>query len=230
MVYTISGSHLYSIDLNLFCSSVLVLDNKTVLVTSAYQSKGYKFNIVDLAKKEIVGGFVDTTDEELTWRHLQGEKNFYKNGKEILFHEMMNNSIGVITKEMCATKYQLKFSNEAPNSFWQSKYQNVMDISMTAIQNGYTFGVPYFLETRNSMLFTYHAGMSYLMCYHDKKLKESIQFSKISFDEISEPLDIISLGLDFNSKESCIITIPEYVQIEGINNNGNPVLCFIEPK
>jgi len=141
--YSKDGSHIRSKKLDTYVATIYPIAKSRLLVTSAYQDAGCKFTILDGETLDEVGSFGKIRDNELSWRHLTGQRNFYRHGGALLFHESLNNEVSVLTADSCSVSMTVDlFGRNAPKSFLESEFDSIFDFFMQADEAGYCMGLP----------------------------------------------------------------------------------------
>lgn len=241
--FSTDNKYLASSKLDFFPATIYPLNNKELLLTSAYQNEVDKFHVFDSNSLRELSSFCPINKAELTYRHIMDQANFYEFDKKLRFHEPMNNYIYDIDDNKVSAVYHFDFYGmNPPSDFWTQSYSNVMDINMKATREKYCFGIPVYAENNDNIIFTYRDAEKYLMCLYSKKKGDAIQFESIEFFKKMPPILIEDLSCNFFSNENLTIAIPGhlffdendqiYVQelASVIKNNGNPVICLVKLK
>ena len=210
--YTVNNDFVAAEKLDFFPASIYITDNGKLLLTSAYQNEGDKFNVYNTESLQREGSFHPITKAEMSYRHIMGQSNFYTYDDRLLYHEPMNNSVynldvanGLYTE---LYRFDLDGHNP-PADFWEQQYSNVAEINIAAIEKDYNFGLPVFAITDNYMLFTYRAGANYRMCLYNRRDGSSRSFEALQFAHNMPAVSIADISFCFSNEESLYMVIPE---------------------
>ena len=240
--YTIENDFVAAEKLDFFPASIYVSDKGKILLTSAYQNEGDKFCVYDAESLQCESSFQPIVKEEMSYRHIMGQSNFYIYDDQLLYHEPLNNSIFSIDIGNSSYTEIYRFDlngNNPPTEFWAQTYANVMEINMAAMENGYSFGLPVFAMTDRYMLFTYRDGADYLMCLYDRRDGTSRSFNALKFEENMPAVSVADILFCFLDEKTLCMVIPENfffdedsgAYVEGLLPesavNGNPVVVML---
>lgn len=206
--YTNQGDYMASSELEYYPASIDILDEDKLILTSAYQSDEEKFIIYDCETLNLQHSFVPINRNQITWRHIYGQSNFYKRGEEILFHEPMNNTIFQIDESGVTPKYSFDlFGRNISEKFLNGHYSSIMEANIEAEKNAFCFGLPIYSETDEEIWFTYRDGSHYRICKYDKESKCSVQSDSLNFTGISLSIPISNIFLHSESDSEQIIVL-----------------------
>lgn len=212
--YGMDGTHLKSASLDYLPASIC-FNSGSLIVTSACQEKVHHFHVLSSSTLKEEDSFGDYSEAELTYRHILSQNNFFQFGESLLYHELMNNTVSRITdKGLYPDKTFDLFGSNAPEEFWNKKYDNVVDIMMKLNDAGYCYGLEKYAESETRILFTYRSGMKDWMCLYDKKNDSSFQFNRIDFKEFGASVGIGDISFQFNSEEDISLYFPVEVMSE----------------
>ena len=207
--YTLDGKYVKASVLDFYPASMTALEDGSLLLTSAYQSEEDKFHVYDGASITREYSFIPVEKNQITWRHFLGQKNFFRYGRRLLFHEPMNNTVYQIKgKEAIPYKELDLFNRNAPKKFWQQRYKNVADIFNRANELKYCFGMPEYCETDDVIWFTYRDGPKYHLCHYSKKTGHSVQSDYLEIPGLSAriPVGDVRFSLEGDGSRMIVIT------------------------
>lgn len=241
--YSTGNEYVSSVTLDFFPASLAVLDDRTLLLTSACQDAVDKFHLFDAVSLQACGSFCPVNPAELTWRHFMNQTNFFVYDGRLLFHEPMNNTVYRIERDALVPVCELNlYGKNPPADFWSQTYANVMEINIKATQANYCFGTPVYAESDDAIVFTYRDAENYRMCVYSKKSGEAKQSEAIGFYEGLPPIRVENIAFHFFSGDDLSMTIPGYLFFDEndrplvpelaskIKNKESPVVCLVKMK
>ena len=226
LVYGMDGAHLKSASLDYLPASIY-FNAGSLIVTSACQDKVHRFHVLSSSSLKEENSFGDYSEAELTYRHILSQNNFFRFGEILLYHELMNNTVSRITdKGQYPDKSFDLFGRNAPEEFWNKKYDSVVDIMMKLNDTGYCYGLELFAESETRILFSYRSGMKDWMCLYDKENGSAVQFDSIYFKELEASASISDISFQFNSDEDISLYFPaEVISANKIGfNDGQTII------
>lgn len=241
--FTTENRYLASVKLDFYPATLFLLNDREVLLTSAYQTEADKFHVVDAESLQELSSFQPIDKAEMTYRHFMNQTNFFEFDNRLLFHEPMNNQVYEISGNTASEVYRFDFYGmNPPAEFWSHTYANVMEINRKATSEKYCFGLPVYAESREHLLFTYRDAENYRMGICSKKNGKGVQFDAIRFFEGMPPVAIEDLSCNLFSAEDMTIAIPGHLFFDDegricvpelasvLKGDGNPVLCLVKLK
>lgn len=207
VMYDHTGRYVSSANLDFYPASLIVSDGQIIL-TSAYQEEGDKFNVYDSSTLNRKYSFAPINENQITWRHLMWQSNFYEYDDELFFHEPMNNTIYHLEDTaVTPVRYIDLFGRNAPEDFWNSRFDNIMAVNMEANKNGYCFGIPVYSETDELICFTYRDGADYRLCRYSKKDGSSMQSDNLLLSQLSLTVPVANLVFSMENETDQMIVL-----------------------
>lgn len=225
--YGMDGTHLKSASLDYLPASIC-FNSGSLIVTSACQDKVHHFHVLSSSTLKEEDSFGDYSEAELTYRHILSQNNFFRFGESLLYHELMNNTVSLITDKGFSQKKTFDlFGKNAPNEFWNKKYDSVVDIMMKLNDAGYCYGLEKYAESKSRILFSYRSGMKDWMCIYDKMTGSAVQFDNIYFKEFGASAGISDISFQFNSEEDISLYFPvEVLSANKLGFNDGQTIVF----
>ena len=163
--------------------------------------------------------------------NITGQNNFSYVNRNPVFNESMNNTIYDITDSALIPRNLLILANHnPPESFYERNYNNVFELVQNFDRNSYASGTNFYLEGKESILFSFTYNKAVLLCSFNK---ESMTYN------ILEGRNITTKESEtYNFKAEEILLSP---QINGTivssvfmnddpSDNSNPVVIIMDIK
>jgi len=241
--FSLDDTFINSYTIDNYAATIYPIDNDKVLFSSAYQEKDeFKYLIRDLETMDKISSFYPINEAEISYRHFMNQNNFSEYRGALLFHEPMNNYIYEIrNQEVRPIHYFDIYGQNPPEAFWKSKYEHIMDISMTASKNGYCYGIPLYAEGDNQIVFSFRYDNKYMICCFLKEQKESVQSENVILHQDVPAVTVAHINTYATSGDFFLFTVagdsffdsygmPFSEELSHISNNGNPVICLAKLK
>lgn len=213
--YGMDGTIIKNISLD-YLPATICFNSGSLIVSSACQDKVRRFHVLSPLSLKEENSFGDYSEAELTYRHILYQNNFFRFGEVLFYHELMNNTVSRITGKGYSPEKTIDlFGRNAPEEFWDKKYDSVVDIMMKLNDADYCYGLADYAESKTRILFSYRNGMKDWMCLFDKETGLAVQFDTIDFKEFGASIGINGISFQFNSEDD----ISLYFPVEALSAN-----------
>lgn len=135
------------------------------------ESNSHKLNIWD--KSTFKTSFLEIDDMKKTYLHINSAQNFYWKDGMPFFYEAFNDTIYSVEKK--GPVYYIQYKHSVPPSFFENKFDNIMEFFQKYNQMGYTNSTYDVFESDHKLFFScYDKGSKYFNVYFkDKEQCES---------------------------------------------------------
>lgn len=224
LLFDTDGNFKSSANLNFYAVGCLLTADRLIL-TSGYQEMTEKFHALRLADLTEVSAFGECKENEMTYRHFMQQQYFYRdvNGR-ILFHELMNNTVFLLTEDEFKPLYEFDlYGKTPPTEFWNQRFENVMDIVQKLENEGFCYGLPLYSVDGDIHFFTFTEKGEVKFAVVDSKRMRSMLAPKVYYNDIFSASTFPALQINMNSDRDISICVPSDKYCASISGD-NPVI------
>lgn len=209
LLFDTDGNYKSSNDLDFYAVGCLLTADRLVL-TSGYQEITEKFHVLRLSDLTEESAFGECRENELTYRHFMQQQYFYRDGQgRILYHELMNNTVSLLTDDEFKPLYEFDlYGKTPPADFWNQRFENVMDVVTKLTDRGYCYGLPLYSVDGNRHLFAFNDNGEMKLALADTKQKTSSISSVVCYDNVFMASQYSSIQINLNSSSDISICVP----------------------
>ncbi len=234
ITYDISGNFIKEYPLYYWASHMCVLSDSLLVINADYvitPENSHKFHVLNINSFEEVYSYYPISEAKSNYMNITGQNNFSYVNRNPVFNESMNNTIYDITDSALIPRNLLILANHnPPESFYERNYNNVFELVQNFDRNSYASGTNFYLEGKESILFSFTYNKAVLLCSFNKK--------SMSYN-ILEGINITTKENEtYNFKAEEILLSP---QINGMivssvfmnddpSDNSNPVVIIMDIK
>lgn len=188
-------------------------------------------------KKNVIDEMYDKIDRHLAeYFFVEDENNLVKQGENILYHSSPSDKIYLIKPgKGIETNYVLDFGKyRAPDNFYSSNYQDIMEFVEAANKNNYVFEIPNFSANDNMLAVACMKDGKLYTTFNLKESNRNITYSSFYDDfNFTKPLALDGKNMSFCLNDKYfyfIITPDQLIDLAKNSKNGRNTNKWINDK
>lgn len=202
------------IKLNCWATKMCVVDKESVLLyvgNEKDKDNNCQLLLLNLNTQEIRAKYLPINDKKSKYLHIMGHNYFLpsKDGKEICFYQMFNDTIYQMGENGLSPKYYLNLDNKnIPISFFDNEYQNVMDFFQHLSPKGWAYGINWMWEREGVFwLSYYYQGECYLNILSNNQISKNVYELRDDLSLFGYPIKFEDLGVFPQSSDELIFAL-----------------------
>jgi hypothetical protein len=213
--YDFEGTFKRRCNLDNWYIGIQYLNDSLCLLYSGNQlssKNSMKFTTYNIKTSSIVDSFYPISEKKSKYLHVHSANNFTHSMNELLFCELYNDTIYMLSSSGYAPLYYIDFGkHKIPSSFWDNSYNNIMEFQDMISKHTISYGVNSLASTPNGFFASCYVFNRRCFLYVDKRTYQAISFRQLTDERIfgNYVIDALKYKVRFYSDRNFLLTVAD---------------------